>query len=103
MHTEILKGQFRVVESFALTAKNEFYLIGNLTEGEIQKNWFVYIDMNSSLSMTLRIQDIDDLHMSGGKEKYKLLTFLGENEILEILLGLNIRNESLNIKIEGQD
>ena len=103
MNARNIEGKFRVVESFAIKGKNEFYLIGNLTEGQIQKNWFVYILLNSSLSLTLRISNIDEIEISGDTEKYMLLTFLGENDILDIWLDLNIRNENLNIKIEGQD
>ncbi len=59
--------------------------------------------MNSSLSLTLRISNIEDLEISGESGKHKISTISGDNETLDILLGLNIGNENLNIMIEGND
>ena len=103
MNTEIIKGKFSVFESFAIRNKEEFYLIGNLTEGQIQKNGFINIVLNGTLSLTLRIGNIEEVDISSEQEKYKLLTFTGDNETLNILLGLNIGNENLNITKEGKD
>ena len=59
--------------------------------------------MSGSLSLTLRIYNIEEVEISGEIEKYKLLTVSGDNETLNILLGLNIGNENLNITVEGKD
>ncbi|WP_299121553.1 hypothetical protein [uncultured Winogradskyella sp.] len=103
MYSKNIKGKFNVIESFAIRSKDEFYLIGSLTEGEIQKEWFVNVVLNSSLSLTLRIFNIDEIEISGEEEKYKLLSISGDNETLDILLGLNIGNEDVNITLEGSD
>ena len=44
MDTKERKGQFEVIESFAIRRRKEFYLIGQLKEGEARENWFVNID-----------------------------------------------------------
>lgn len=103
MYSKNIKGKFNVIESFAIRSKDEFYLIGSLTEGEIQKEWFVNVLLNGSLSLTLRIFNIDEIEISGEVEKYKLLSISGDNETLDILLGLNIGNEDVNITLEGSD
>jgi len=59
--------------------------------------------LSGSLSLTLRIYNIEEVEISGEIEKYKLLTVSGDNETLNILLGLNIGNENLNITVEGKD
>ncbi len=103
MNAESIKGKFKVIESFAIRTKKEFYLIGNLTEGQIRKKWFVYVVLSGSLSLTLRVSNIEEVEISGENEKYKFLTVSGDNETLNILLGLKIGNENLNITIEGND
>jgi len=103
MYSKNIKGKFNVIESFAIRSKSEFYLIGSLIEGEIQKEWFVNVVLNGSLSLTLRIFNIDEIEISGEEEKYKLLSISGDNETLDILLGLNIGNEDLNITLEGSN
>ncbi|MGZ5244352.1 MAG: hypothetical protein ACXWW0_10655 [Bacteroidia bacterium] len=50
------RGVFEVVDSFAIKRRNEFYLIGNLKEGEVQPNWFINIPLNKTLSLNCVIQ-----------------------------------------------
>ncbi|WP_203257502.1 hypothetical protein [Hyunsoonleella ulvae] len=100
---EIIKGVFEVFESFVIRNKNEFYLIGNLIKGTIKEGWFVNVVVNNSLSITLRVSNIEKVEVSGQKETYNLLIVKGDDQDLNILLGLNIGNEHLNITIEGKD
>src|SRR5688572_2042647 len=103
MDTKIIQGQFEVIESFAIRRKNEFYLIGQLIEGTVQENWFINVPFNNSLSMTIRISAIEDVEISSEKRKYKLLVVLGDKETIDLLLGLKIGSEHLDITIEGED
>ena len=102
MDTNNRQGLFEVIDSFAIKRRNEFYLIGQLKEGKVQEQWFVNIPFNKSLSMTVRITTIEEVDTQNSG-KYKLLIFSGEDEIIDLLLGLNIGNESLDITIEGVD
>lgn len=102
MESNTRQGQFEVIDSFAIRRKNEFYLIGLLREGSLQENWFLNIPFNRSLSMTVRIKAIEDVEISSEDNKYKLIIVDGE-ESIDLLLGLKIGSEYLDITIEGKD
>ena len=98
------QGQFKAIESFAIKRKNQFLIIGQLIEGEIEPNWFVNIPFNSSTSMSLRISEIEEVEIAGDETKYTLLVSNFEDqEIVDLILGMNIGNEKLPISIQGQD
>jgi len=103
MNTKITQGQFEVIDSFAIRRRNEFYLIGQLKKGTVQENWFINVPFNKSLSMTVRITAIEDVEISSEDNKYKLLIVSGDNETIDLLLGLKIGSEYLDITIEGED
>lgn len=103
MNTKIRQGQFEVIDSFAIRRRNEFYLIGQLKEGTVQEKWFVNVPFNKSLSMTVRITAIEDIEISSEENKYKFLIVSGDNETIDLLLGLKIGSEFLDITIEGED
>lgn len=103
MNTKIRQGQFEVIDSFAIRRRNEFYLIGQLKEGAVQEKWFVNVPFNKSLSMTVRIKAIEDIEISSEENKYKLLVVSGDTEAIDLLLGLKIGSEFLDITIEGED
>jgi len=98
------QGVFEVIESFAITRLNVFYLIGTIKEGTIQANWFVNVPLNRSLSMTIRIHEIEEVLLSSQKQPLTLLIVNCEDqEMTELLLAQNINSESLDITIEGLD
>jgi len=103
MNTKIRQGQFEVIDSFAIRRRNEFYLIGQLKEGTVQEKWFVNVPFNQSLSMTVRITAIEEIEISSEENKYKLLIVSGDTETIDLLLGLKIGSEFLDITIEGED
>jgi hypothetical protein len=103
MSTKISQGQFEVIDSFAIRRRDEFYLIGQLKEGIMQEKWFVNVPFNKSLSMTVRITAIEDVEISSEENKYKLLILSGDTETIDLLLGLKIGSEYLDITIEGED
>lgn len=97
------QGQFEVIDSFAIRRRNEFYLIGQLKEGIIEESWFLNVPFNSSLAMTIRISAIEEVEISSEHSKYKLIVVTGNNETIDLLLGLKIESEFLDITIEGED
>lgn len=103
MSIKIRQGQFGVIDSFAIRRRNEFYLIGLLKEGTVQKNWFLNVPFNKSLSMTVRISAVEDVEISSEVNKYKLLIVLADSETINLLLALKIGSECLDITIEGED
>jgi len=103
MEKKLKQGQFEVIDSFAIRRRNEFYLIGELTEGVVKKNWFLNIPFNTSLSMTVRISMIEDIEINSENKTYKLLIISGNEETIDLLLLLNISSEYLDITIDGKD
>ena len=100
MTIQTIKGQFEVIGSFAIKRRKEFYLIGELKSGRIQKNWFVQINLNNSLTISLRISEIEEVKISGEKKNHELLIISGEEEMIDLLIGLNIGNELIDVTIE---
>lgn len=103
MKGRIRQGLFEVIESFAIIKKNEFYLLGKITEGIVNENWFINIPLNGSLAMTIRISEMEDIKFSSEKEDYKLVIIKGNAELIDFLLALKISSEFLDITIEGED
>ena len=103
MDTKIRQGQFEVIDSFALRRRNEFYLIGQQIEGTVQERWFINVPLSKSLSLSVRIKAVEDIEISSEIRKYKLLIVSGDNETIDLLLGLKIGSELLDITIEGED
>lgn len=103
MNTKTVQGVFAIIDSFAIKSRNEFYLIGELTEGKIESMWFVNIPLNKSLSITVRIKSIEDVDFTHEKGRYKLIIVDSDSESTELLLGLNIGSERVNITIDGED
>lgn len=96
------QGLFQVIESFAIKRRNEFYLIGQLKEGSVQKNWFVNVPLNRSLYISVRIKEVEEVEMPDGN-KYTLLIIHEAAEDPQLMLSLNIGNEELDISVEGLD
>jgi tmRNA-binding protein len=104
MKTKIREGQFEVIDSFVIRRRNEFYLIGQMKDGTVKERWFINVPLNGQLSLTLRISNIEDIEITSEvNKKYTLLVVTGDNETLDLLLGLNIGSELLNITIDGKD
>jgi len=103
MNTNTIQGQFEVIDSFTIRRRNEFYIIGQMLEGTIQENWFINVSLNKTLAITYRINTIEDVEISSEKNKYKLIIISGDNTDIDILLGMGIESEILNITIDGSD
>jgi hypothetical protein len=105
-----MQGKFEVIESFAIRSRGEFYLLGRLLEGEVQPDWFVSISLNSTLAMTVRISEVErEVEISNDEAKYMLLILKDEEGepkdslFIDLLLGMKVGAEILNIVAEGDD
>lgn len=104
MKTKVREGQFEVIDSFVIRRRNEFYFIGQMKEGTVKEQWFVNVPLNGQLSLTVRISTIEEVEITSERDKkYILLIVTGDSETLDLLLGLNIGSELLDITIDGQD
>ena len=98
-----IEGLFEAIDSFVIRRKNEFYLIGRIKEGVAKKTWFINVPLSGSLAITLRISEIEEVEFTSESDKYILLVVGGDNETLDLLMGLHIGSELLNITIDGED
>ena len=103
MDTTLRQGKFEVIESFAIKTRNEFYLIGEIKQGIAKENWFLNVPFNNSLSMSVRISAVEEIVRSNEHKAYKLLIVSGDEETIDLLLGLKIGNEYLDITVDGKD
>lgn len=54
-------GTFRVVSSFTIRRKKEFYLIGELLEGSLSENNYINIVLNSTLVISAKISSLENI------------------------------------------
>jgi hypothetical protein len=101
--TSPIRGRFQAIDSFAIRRRNEFYIIGNLEEGEVQEQWFAHISLNPSFAVTVRITQIETVEIANEKQKYQLLIVTGDAQDLDLMLALNIGLEPIMISTEGED
>lgn len=95
-----VQGKFHAIDSFAIRSRKEFYIIGQLMEGQVEPHWFANIQLNPSLALTVRIKQVDTVEMAGEQANYLLLVVEDDDFLL---LGLNVGSELINIAIEGED
>ncbi len=98
-----IQGTFQAIDSFAIRSREEFYLIGQLTNGEVQARWYAHIQLNPSFAITVKIKQVETVEIAGEQGKYQLLIVAADTEDIDLLLGLNIGNEPLKITVEGED
>jgi hypothetical protein len=103
MKNEFTQGQFAVIDSFAIEARNEFYLIGELIGGTAEPGWFVNIALNATLGLTVRIKAIEEVKFTHERDRYKLIIIDSDEESTALLLGLNIGSEQVMITVDGKD
>ena len=79
-------GTFRVINSFTVRRKKEFYLIGELLEGNVNVSNYINIILNSTLAMSARISSIEDVEIANDSKIYQLIVIESkEDEINDIL------------------
>jgi len=100
MNKPAVQGKFHAIDSFAIRARKEFYLIGQLVEGKVEAQWFANIQLNVSLALTVRIKQVDTVEVAGEQTSYLLLVVEDEEAFL---IGLNVGSELIGITIEGED
>ncbi|HAS43200.1 MAG TPA: hypothetical protein DCS93_22160 [Microscillaceae bacterium] len=97
------QGVFEVVSSFAIKRRGEFYFLGQIKEGKLEVDWYLNITLNSSLALTIKVDTIEDIEITGEKSSYKLIISKEDPEMLDLLLGMSIENEYVDVTINGED
>jgi hypothetical protein len=104
MEKRIVKGRFHAISSFAIKSRNEFYIIGQLLNGEVQTDWFANIQLNPVLDFALQIKLVEKVEMAGDETEYLLLTIEERDDnFFSPLLNVSISSELIEITVEGEE
>lgn len=97
-------GTFRVISSFIIRRKKEFYLIGELLEGSLNVNNYINIILNSTLAMSVKISSIEEIEIASDSKIYQLIVIESEDdEMNDILFCQNVGSENVYITLSGGD
>jgi hypothetical protein len=97
-------GTFRVISSFTIRRKKEFYLMGELLEGNLNVDNYINIILNSSLAVSARISSIEDVETANDPKIYQLIVIESkEDEMNDILFCQNVGSENVYITLSGED
>ena len=93
--------RFHVKNTFEIPARKLFVMAGTILDGKIQVGMFIRITCNSALGMTARIHSIEFARRKDGEDV--CLCIEAEPELAEMLRGLNIADETVEITTIGAD
>jgi len=93
--------KFHVKDTFAMESRSQFVLAGAIVEGEIRPGMLVWIPLNSAIVPTARINCIEYVRRSGGDEDTCLCISYTGPEDLEFWSGLNIDDETLEVRADA--
>ena len=93
-------GTFEVLNSFAVVAREECYLLGRCNSGKIMPGATVYVPANSSLAFDFTVSRVEEIEVNEYPDVDLLLTIAtdGYGEIgtlREFLMALNVHSEIL--------
>ena len=93
--------KFHVKETFEIPHRKLFVMMGSILEGEIHPGMFACIPFNPSVEMTVRVHSIETARHPDGE--YVCLCIQSECDDMEFLTAFNIRDETLEVTIDGSD
>ncbi|GAB3828785.1 hypothetical protein [Hymenobacter jeollabukensis] len=92
-----------VIDSFAIRRTQQFFLIGRLY-GTAEPGMFAHIQLNPGLALTVRITAVEEVEFPTENKPYTLLETRGDDpDYLNLMLGLNLGLETVQISVEGED
>ncbi|ANF51504.1 hypothetical protein A0O34_13760 [Chryseobacterium glaciei] len=97
-------GTFRVISSFTIRRKKEFYLIGELLEGSLNENNYINIILNSSLAISAKISSLENVDVANDSKTYQLIIIESlDDEMNDILFHQNVESENVYITLSGEE
>jgi hypothetical protein len=65
-----IKGKFEAIDSFMTFPDHTYGVIGDLKEGEVKAGYFLNIKLNSTLSISAKIDEMKEIQFSRFDEKH---------------------------------
>lgn len=96
-------GKFEVFDSFFINKRKQFYLLGEMSEGELKENYYIQIQLNGSMTLSCKIDEVDEVEFAVSGEVYKLIIINCDEEKLELLGALRVGSEIVYITSTGED
>ena len=97
-------GTFRVISSFTIRRKKEFYLIGELLDGSLNVHNYINIILNSALTLSAKISSVEDVEIENDSKIYQLIIIQSKaDELNNILFSQNVGSEEIYITLSGED
>lgn len=91
------KARFFVRETFRLSSRHLFVLLGSIVQGSIRAGMSIRIALNSSVSLQFKIHSIEFARREGGAEDVCLCVKCEEGDFA-LLEGLNIGDETVEVE-----
>ncbi len=99
-----LLGKLNALESFLISPDNQYGIIGDMVDGTVRPGAYAHIPLNSTLSLTVRIDEVKEIQLSDEQGQHKLLLFnQPDQELNDFLHAMNVGNEFIEIRISGED
>ena len=99
-----LLGKLQAVESFLILPDNQYGIIGDIIDGTVHPGAYVHIQLNPTLSLTASIDEVKEIQLSNENGHHKLLLFNhSDKSFNEFLHAMNVGNETVEIRISGED
>ena len=90
------QGWFDVKSSFFIEGKEEFYIYGNVSKGDLKLGWHLVLHINPIVSIPFEIIDIDEIRFPD--KTYTLLKINAHfEEEVSPFTSIKIYNEALSI------
>jgi hypothetical protein len=97
-------AEFYVFSSYGIPERLYFVLLGSIKSGHIRDNMYAKITMNSTLTLSVKINEVTKIEYAGDKSVDTLLiTYCEDKEWYDNLLAMNVYSETVKIEIEGAD
>ena len=93
--------RFHVRDTFEIPYRNLLVIAGSIVEGKVRSGMLVHFPRNSSPDITARIHCIEFARRHGGEDVS--LCIESEPQLAEVLRGLEMRDETVEVTADGSD
>ena len=90
-------AKFHVKETFEIPSRDLFVMAGDLVSGTVRAGMLIHIRLNSQVATTVPIYRIETAQLTDQRGRQFCLCVRGSAEDRQILRGMNIRDEVVDV------